>query len=377
VVDLLTRSVTDESPRVRQAAAWALGETRNPAAVAPILGALEDSEASVREAGAWALKTTADPSAAAPLRKALADEDPKVRAAAAFAVEQFVGPATAESLLPLLQDKAPEVREAATWSLGKSNDPRTVEPLLRCLGDTSAGVRAAAASSLGWISDPRAPMALVDAMADPGARVRAAAAASLGRLDEPLGRLLLDRSRGERLVLNDPIGSGGPSATPASLQALKSRHAVVRRVAAWYLGETGEVRATEGLMAMATSWSPGDRIAGMANLAKLRRNDFRRALSSVARILVAPSSLAYFLLLTVGLTLLISLLPGPARVLPAHSRVGAGGLVAGALLSLPALSMSWTCLLLVLGCAVASLVLAASTAAVTRLRGSSLGAEAG
>ena len=54
-------SPTDEFYGVREAAAWALGQSGDPAAVASLVRALGDPAPAVREAAAWGLKKTADP----------------------------------------------------------------------------------------------------------------------------------------------------------------------------------------------------------------------------------------------------------------------------------------------------------------------------
>ncbi len=364
-VSLLTRALSDDSYVVREAAAWALGESGDRSSVAPVIGALEDTEPRVRAAAAFSLGKIADPSAAAPLRKALADRDEKVRTAAAYAIAQFLDPATVESLLPLLGDRAPGVRAAAAWSLGKSADQRALEHLVRSLADASPAVRIAAASGLGGFADPRGVAALIDASVDDHQGVREAAAASLGKANEPLGRLLLDRAQG-RPVPEGFFGKRDSETSPESLLALNSKHATVRRVAAWYLGERGEIRAAAGLTALSSSWNPRDRVAGLANLRKLKGRGALRDLSSVARILAAPSSLTYFIALTAIGAVLLSVLPITKRGLRGWDRVGVGSLAAGAVLSFPAISPTWIFLGFSVACVLPFLLLRATASVLPR-----------
>jgi HEAT repeat protein len=55
-VDDLTRRLRDDSPVVRRAAAWALGELEARKAVPALIDLLaKDSDARVRQAAAWAI----------------------------------------------------------------------------------------------------------------------------------------------------------------------------------------------------------------------------------------------------------------------------------------------------------------------------------
>ncbi len=55
-MEILVRRLRDDSPLVRRAAAWALGSLEQPAALTPLLTALErDADPRVRQAAAWAI----------------------------------------------------------------------------------------------------------------------------------------------------------------------------------------------------------------------------------------------------------------------------------------------------------------------------------
>ena len=56
-VEPLIEALKDSNWKVREAAAWALGEIKNTRAVEPLIQALKDSDKGVREAAAWALRT--------------------------------------------------------------------------------------------------------------------------------------------------------------------------------------------------------------------------------------------------------------------------------------------------------------------------------
>ncbi|MBK8051050.1 MAG: HEAT repeat domain-containing protein [Anaerolineales bacterium] len=80
--DRLVHSLNDESWKVRRTAAEALGETRDPQAVEPLIGVLKDKDWNVRESAAEALAKIGTP-AVGPLIDALKDEDAWVRWGAA------------------------------------------------------------------------------------------------------------------------------------------------------------------------------------------------------------------------------------------------------------------------------------------------------
>lgn len=65
--------------RVRVQAALQLGKSMDPAALSPLLGALDDENASVRAAAVAALETLGDPRAIAPLRERRLDRSEAVR----------------------------------------------------------------------------------------------------------------------------------------------------------------------------------------------------------------------------------------------------------------------------------------------------------
>lgn len=73
-LDIILRSLNDESPMVRSEAAAALGKLSNPAVVSPLSEKLNDSNADVRKTAAMALMKIGDFSAIAPLKTALENE---------------------------------------------------------------------------------------------------------------------------------------------------------------------------------------------------------------------------------------------------------------------------------------------------------------
>jgi HEAT repeat protein len=98
---------TGENPEVRRRAAQALGACRQDAAVAALVGALEDPAPAVRAAAAHSLGDMRDPATAAALRTAGGDGDEGVREAARSALLKLATVATATSMAAGLGVLAP------------------------------------------------------------------------------------------------------------------------------------------------------------------------------------------------------------------------------------------------------------------------------
>ncbi|MEK7679021.1 MAG: HEAT repeat domain-containing protein, partial [Deltaproteobacteria bacterium] len=74
----LIEALKDPNADVRQNAAEALGELKDPRAVLPLIEALKDGNGGVRQSAAWALGKLKDPRAVLPLLEALKDPNADV-----------------------------------------------------------------------------------------------------------------------------------------------------------------------------------------------------------------------------------------------------------------------------------------------------------
>ena len=110
-----------------------------------LLAALGDADADVREAAAEALGQIGDAAAVPGLLAALGDADWRVRRAAAAALGQIGAPAV-PGLLAALRYAEEDVREAAAAALREIGDAAAVPGLLAALRDADADVRRAAAA---------------------------------------------------------------------------------------------------------------------------------------------------------------------------------------------------------------------------------------
>lgn len=79
LVDSEIKALGDDDVAVRMAAAWNLGEIKDPRAIKPLIRALEGRNWHVRVNAAWALASFKDRRTVQPLIRALEDRDFHVR----------------------------------------------------------------------------------------------------------------------------------------------------------------------------------------------------------------------------------------------------------------------------------------------------------
>ncbi len=207
-------ALKDEDWGIREDAAVALGEARDPRGVSPLIEALRDSDRavktaatsaltaigtpavvdlsyclqdpdlSVQEAAASILSEIADERVLEPLQFALLNQDWVVRMHAARAVGRLGNPGSVETLVLLLQDKVPAVRDeaiAALVSIGES----AVAPLVAALKDQDWRVRLRATEALCVLKSCTAVEPLIGLVQhDPDTAVRQEAARALGQIGD-------------------------------------------------------------------------------------------------------------------------------------------------------------------------------------------------
>lgn len=216
-------------------------DTSKAKVVTALAGALiNDSVAKVREDAAYALGQLEATAAVMPLGAALTrDASPEVRKMAAWALGQIE---SRDAVTPLgaaaTRDQSEEVRGMAIWALGQIEDPRAVTPLLAALTDASAEIRGRAAWALGTIEPDEAPPPLIAALRDAAAHVRVRAAWALGQIEDPravpaLSLAMKDASPEVRRAAFWAVGQiGGDAAQPALLEALQAADPEIRAQAA-------------------------------------------------------------------------------------------------------------------------------------------------
>jgi beta-lactamase regulating signal transducer with metallopeptidase domain/HEAT repeat protein len=153
---ILAKSLrTDSEVEVRRVAAWGLAQYADHEVAAKALAealAQEQNEG-VREMATWSLANSRTPASIAAINGALRDKSAKVRATAVWVAGSIASPSFIDALVSCLGDANPDVREVAAWSIG-SCSPKVAPPaLVRALGDANRDVRLSAAWALHVIGD--------------------------------------------------------------------------------------------------------------------------------------------------------------------------------------------------------------------------------
>ncbi|MHC4718286.1 MAG: HEAT repeat domain-containing protein [Planctomycetota bacterium] len=168
--DEVIAGLKHEDDDVRASAAWTLGHSAKPEAVAALTGALRDSNIGVARAAAVGLAKSK--SAEEPVRELLADPDPKLRWYALTCIS-YANLRGFDGDLERLAQNDPKgfLRAEAVRMLGRRGGADATEALIRCLADPYPRVRSFARSAL----DRR----LGGRMFRPGSPVRARAVEAL------------------------------------------------------------------------------------------------------------------------------------------------------------------------------------------------------
>jgi HEAT repeat protein len=260
----------------------ALGATKDPAALVPVLGALGSKDAAIRVAAMEALRPLigSDARAGDVLAEHLADEDLEVRVLAA----EYLGLLRVGAATPKLASLAgpgnpSRLRRAAIDALGEIGRPEATKPLLDVLREGPPELHRSAATSLSYIADPAALAALSSqATSDRGptrhevvralgAILRAQQSGGRGRPDANVRKLLRALAQ-DATVKTSLAAIGGlaaandPSDAPFLRQMVEHAASDRRRAAAWALGEMRDVGSIDTL-AVALS-GKDDRLVGDA-----------------------------------------------------------------------------------------------------------------
>lgn len=175
----------DESPRLRAAAALALGRIGDRVAVPSLAEALSDPSREVRYAAALAIGLLPADGVATRLGRVLrTDPAWQVRYAAAIALGRTRKGFTASSLaLALKEDASWQVRQQSARSLQELPGEGAIEALCAALQDGEPSVRAAAGTALAAVGGPSQKRVVSEALSrerDPSVRAILALAARKG-----------------------------------------------------------------------------------------------------------------------------------------------------------------------------------------------------
>lgn len=228
--------------------------------IEPLIRALRDRTEERRQMAVQAAHTLGemgDERAIEPLIEVLQDRDShwNVRSAAARALARIGGPRVVEPLIAALKNG---VRDAAALALGGLGDSRAVEPLIAVLRDVEhpGYVSAAAVWALGNLRDERAAEPLVEMVSDELTGDLWIMARSLVQIGTPAVELFIERLHNARdgrirRVAVELLGQiGDRRAVEPLIAALRDENGDVRRTAAWYLGNMEDQRAVGPLIVM-------------------------------------------------------------------------------------------------------------------------------
>jgi HEAT repeat protein len=166
-LESLLADLASPNYRVRWKAVQALGESRDPRALEPLLGALKDRLPTIRIAALSAVGRLRDRSAIEPVIAMLDDPDSKVRTSAAAALKKF-GKAAHAPMLEAYRGGEARARFVLLSALGRIKTPSISELLIAALDDPQVEIRLEAARVLGVRKDQRAVPRLLQAVEEGG-----------------------------------------------------------------------------------------------------------------------------------------------------------------------------------------------------------------
>jgi len=186
--DITTVLLDDPLIEVRQSAARSLGGTKHPAALPFLMEALRDSSwwFEQEQAAADLLNAIKNmgPAAVEPLIEALQDREGTVRRYAAIVLGEMGDLRAIEELGMTLYDLHIEVGKVAAEALAKFGAP-AVDIFIEALSHPEAVVRENAVAALGTIRDARVTPALIETLRDPDREVVKQSILALGKLKDP------------------------------------------------------------------------------------------------------------------------------------------------------------------------------------------------
>ncbi len=244
------------SKEVRARAASAIAQITDRAATEMLCSALAYSEAEVRWGAAQALGHIRAAQAVDDLARAARHDDPTTRQHAVAALGLLGHPGGVQAATTLLGDADWRLRQAAVDALGSIGTEAVVEPLFVAMQDTRWEVRKAAGDGIQKLHDSQAVPALITALSDKDKWVRQNVVEALGKLKassaiEVLYAVALDD--GEMQIRLSAAASllqiGSHRGEKIILRTLNAPNKATRQLAALALGNAGDPRAVEPLLA--------------------------------------------------------------------------------------------------------------------------------
>ncbi|HEU5219874.1 MAG TPA: HEAT repeat domain-containing protein [Gemmatimonadales bacterium] len=229
------------------------GGVTDPAAQRRVLRSLNDDDVCIRRLAAKMMGRST-PSATPALRDALRSPTPRIREAAALAMGHADDKEFKDDLDRATRDDNPAVAAMATWALGELELPETVGRMIELTGSREIRVRRAAVWGLGQIEEARAVPTLIPMLRDADESIRVLTAEALGEIEsataaQPLGQALRDASMRVRYAAAEALGNLDDLdvAPPELIDALGSDDLYMRRKVAEALAEIGDVKSVPAL----------------------------------------------------------------------------------------------------------------------------------
>jgi HEAT repeat protein len=305
LTDRLLALLKDSDENVVAQGAWALGQIGDPKAISALAVLSEHKSIEIRGNAVEALGRMYDPKGTCPLVARLKDADEGVRYLAARGLfEKFKSgercPGDVEALIAALGD--PKEREWIQMTLGRLKDPRAVQPLIRDLaergernmychdcvaleeiGDKSAVepllpllhdknpvIAQGVVGTLAKLNDPRAVPSLIGLMKEPSMRILAINALVEMKQCQIMPEIrvgLTDEDPKMRATVADAVVK---CKDVASIDLLIRMLGLDRPLAAKALGDLGDSRAVEPLIAILKQKDAKDRELAAHALGQLR-----------------------------------------------------------------------------------------------------------
>jgi HEAT repeat protein len=196
VPDLVAYLRSDQ-PR-RYAAAWALGEIKDPSSIPVLVSSLSDANFGVVKASTRALINIGRKATPA-LVEALPSSSGRARKAILRSLEDIEDTRAEDAILSVLDsEKDPVVQAAAARALAKCGTEKSYGPLQRWLEEGETGVKVESAWSLGILQAKPAEPALRKTLENPDVNVREWSARALENIT---GDRILYRDANGKMIL--------------------------------------------------------------------------------------------------------------------------------------------------------------------------------
>jgi HEAT repeat protein len=298
VAPLIT-ALSDWDMDVWIAAETALGEIGAPA-VEPLIAALKDVNSPIRVQAARTLGYTKDPRAVEPLIATMKDDGVGLYSISGPALVEIGAPAV-EPLIATLRNEDHNIRYWSADVLRQIKDIRAVEPLIEAMNDPDVWVKGMAIRALGEIKDTRAIEPLITALDDPDFQIWLEAENALVGIGvpaiEPVIAAMKSDSTGGRIEAEKVLGRIGAPAVVSLLEALKDENAFVRTGAAEALGQIKDSSAVDPLIAALKDGDPNVQAAALTALVQIGGTAREAALTDENLAIIAN---AYASLITIG-----------------------------------------------------------------------------